>query len=74
MRTIHYLILGILLVISILFISVLTNYIEIRTGITITTMVLIIGVIIYFLLPKIPKRDYTHEGVEDANKKEQKIK
>jgi hypothetical protein len=37
-------------------------------------MTLIIGTIIYLLLPKVPKRDYEHEGVEDANKKENRIK
>jgi hypothetical protein len=69
MRTVHYLISGILIVISIIVISVLSNYLGIRTGIILTTMVIIIGAIVYFLLPKVPKRDYTHEGIKEANKK-----
>jgi c-di-AMP phosphodiesterase-like protein len=69
MRTIHYLILGIIIVISIVLISVLTKYIEVKTGIAITSLVLVIVVILYFLLSKVPKRDYEHEGIEEANKK-----
>ena len=70
MRTVVYLILGVLGIIVLIGISVLIDYLETKTGIIIISMVLVIGAVVYFLLPKVPKRDYSHEGAVRAQLKD----
>jgi predicted membrane channel-forming protein YqfA (hemolysin III family) len=72
MRTVIYLILGIIGIIVLIVISVLLKYLEVKTGIILTSLVLVIGVLVYFLLPKVPKRDYNHEGAVRAQQKEKR--